>query len=53
MNIIGDYAAHKRDEEFDKAEDRRKERKAELERQRQAKCTCSDFDGFIDCPVHI
>lgn len=22
------------------------------ERERENSCTCADFDGFIDCPVH-
>lgn len=20
---------------------------------KRLRCTCSDFDGFVDCPVHI
>jgi len=23
------------------------------ERSIKPKCTCADFDGFVDCPVHI
>jgi len=43
MNIISDYEAHKRDEAFDAAEDRRKEL-AQKERERQDARRLNDLE---------
>jgi hypothetical protein len=51
MNIIGDYEAHKRDEEWDKAEDRRLARLAR--KTQMADGRMHDFVGPNRSNVHV